>query len=70
LIDEKRFLIELEGEHPVTETTVMFSEGDIVKVRPEMTKLRWRRPHLRCPGENSKVGAAEAMQHYFTKMIY
>jgi len=29
---------------------VLFKPGDKIRVRPEDTRLRWRRPHLRCPG--------------------
>jgi nitrile hydratase subunit alpha len=40
------------GESFVSGSTpdVHFRAGDRVRVRPEDTRLRWRRPHLRCPG--------------------
>ncbi|KAJ3337738.1 hypothetical protein HDU93_000628 [Gonapodya sp. JEL0774] len=35
---------------PASDSTVRFSEGQMVRVKPEQTKSRWRKPHLRVPG--------------------
>ena len=32
------------------DTPVLYKAGDSIIIRPEDTRLRWRRPHLRCPG--------------------
>ena len=43
---------ELNGDAGSNSNTneVMFKVGDIVRVRKEDSRLRWRRPHIRCPG--------------------
>lgn len=32
------------------DNTVKYHEGDLVRVKPENSSVRWRRPHLRTPG--------------------
>jgi hypothetical protein len=37
------------GPH-IENTEIAFSVGDVVRVRPEGSTRRWRKPHLRIPG--------------------
>jgi nitrile hydratase subunit alpha len=36
--------VSTEGKPPV------YRVGDVVQVKSEDTRVRWRKPHLRCPG--------------------
>lgn len=58
LLLEKGFITQVDLDREINgdsgdfteETPVLYKAGDSVKVRAEDTRLRWRRPHLRCPG--------------------
>lgn len=39
-----------EASRPVEDIFPTFKAGDKVVIKAETTRLRWRRPHLRCPG--------------------
>ena len=49
VISAPEFDEELYGDEEIQHTPI-FAEGDLVCVRKEDSRLRWRRPHLRCPG--------------------
>lgn len=50
IITEDDLNYEIEGESCLKEATKLFSVGDKVRVKIESSRLRWRRPHFRCPG--------------------
>jgi hypothetical protein len=49
VITQKEIDLELFGDEK-KDKEPQFQVGDYVQVKAEDTRLRWRRPHLRCPG--------------------
>lgn len=50
---DRQLYEERDGSHTESSPSspsILFKEGDIVRVRSEDGRLRWRKPHLRCPG--------------------
>lgn len=39
-----------ESKNAIETINPLFNIGDIVQVKSEDTRTRWRKPHLRCPG--------------------
>jgi nitrile hydratase len=62
IISENELNLELNGDSSSEsncEKVPRFQVGDIVRIKPEDSRLRWLRPHLRCPGyvfgKNGKI---------------
>jgi hypothetical protein len=58
VITQDEFDAELNGDSSIPmnrrvtgkDVPAIFKKGDLVRIRSEDTRLRWRKPHLRCPG--------------------
>ena len=53
IIKERDLLHEISGDESLVATQtvpVIFKVGCEVQVKDECTRIRWRRPHIRCPG--------------------
>ena len=50
VITETELYVELYGENRIDSPQPSFKVGDKVKIKNEDERIRWRKPHLRCPG--------------------
>lgn len=50
IINQTELDIELNGNEEVQEPPILFKIDDVVYVKAEDTRCRWRKPHLRVPG--------------------
>ena len=50
VITETELYVELYGENQIESPQASFKVGDKVRMKSEDERIRWRKPHLRCPG--------------------